>query len=186
MAQPTTSTTLPGGGLSGQYEFADRRFGAESTSYLEVDTALGKICVAGEVRGTSGGTEVTVSYRAAGVVGKASDTKLAALLDRVEIELGISGGGVAPVALSVEPPCELKVRLAQAGSRDKLRLRCELGAGFSMFPGLSAAQIASIDATFAAQSGAKARSKTGRLRVSHSGVTADGAISVSCEIPETP
>ncbi len=182
----TTTTTLPGGGLSGQYEFADRRFGEESTSYLEVDTALGKICVAGEVRGMSGGTEVTVSYRSTGIVGKASDTKLSALLDRVEIELRISGGGVAPYALSVEPPCELKVRLVQAGSRDKLSLRCELGDGFSMFPDLSAAHVASIDATFAARSSAKAKSKTGRLEVSHSGVTADGAVSVSCEIPGTP
>ena len=185
-APTTTSTTLPGGGLSGRYEFADRRFGGASTSYLEVDTALGKLCVAGEVRGTSGGTEVTISYRSAGAVDKASDTKLTALLDRVEIELRISGGGVAPYGFDVEPPCTLKVRLAQAGSRDRLRLRCEIGDGFSMFADLDAAQVASIDAAFAARSGAKAKSKTGRLKVSHSGVTADGAVSVSCEIPGTP
>ena len=64
-----------------------------------------------------------------------------------------------------------------------MKLRCELGENYAALQGLTSQQVTSIDNAFAEQSRARARSKTGRLKIFHVGAPSGTGIAVTCALP---
>ena len=164
----------PSGTLSGSYPFVDTRTGGANTSFLEVDTGLGQVCVAGQVQGSDGAVSVAFRYASLGSVAKATEKKVRGDFVSVSLTLDIAGGASPAYGQTIAAECRLKASLLQAGSQDKVRLRCELGENYAAFPGLTSQQVTSIDNAFAEQPRARARSKTGRLKISHAGAPSGG------------
>ena len=173
----------PGEGLSDQYPFVEASTGSANTSFLNVDTGRGRMCVAGQVRGSDGAANVTFSYESLGSIDKATDERVRGVFVSVSLTLDVTGGASPAYRQTVQAECKLKASLLKAGSQDKARLRCDLGDHYSAFAGLTPEQVTNIDNAFAHQKRAKATSKNGRLKVSHVGVPSSGGVPVSCVLP---
>ena len=173
----------PPGNLSGSYPFVDTRTAGANTSFLEVDTGLGQVCVAGHVQGSDGAIDVAFRYESLGSIGKANEQKVRGDFVSVSLTLDITGGAAPTYGQTIPAECRLRASLQKAGSRGKVRLRCELGENYAAFAGLSSQQVTSIDNAFAEQPRARARSKTGRLKISHVGDPSGAGFAVTCALP---
>jgi hypothetical protein len=184
----TTTTTLPSSGdLSGQYPFVDKSTGDANTSLLNVDTSLGQICLAGQVQETDETSSlpatVTFTYDSIGAITKDTDKKVLADFVTASLTLDISGTNVTPYNQLITLNCKLEASLLKEGSRDKVKLLCELGDNFAAFPGLTSQQITYIDNAYAKVKRAKANSKNGKLKISTVGVPAEGGVPITCDFP---
>jgi hypothetical protein len=164
----------------------DRSTGGANTSFLSVDTGSDQVCVAGQVQGTDRSASVAFSYESLGGISKATDKTVRGEFVSVSLTLDISGGVVPP-----DPPysetttldCRvIKASLLKEGSRDKVKLRCDLGQNYSAFPGLNSQFITNIDRAFAKQKRVKANSKNGRLSISHAGEPTDQEPPATCNV----
>jgi glucose/arabinose dehydrogenase len=177
----TTTTLVPSGDLSGQHPFVGESTGAANTSFLNLDTSLGQVCLAGQVQEidelSTPPATVTFSYRSTGTITKATGTKIQADFVSVSLTLDISSG----YSQTITADCKLKASLRKAGERDSVKLRCELGEDFSAFPDLTAENITSIDNAYARVKKAKATSKNGRLKISHVGEPAED-VGLTCDL----
>ena len=173
----------PGEDLSDQYPFVEASTGTANTSFLNVDTSSGRMCVAGQVRGSDEAANVTFSYESLGSIDKATDERVRGVFVSVSLTLDVTGGASPAYRQTVQAECKLKASLLKAGSQAKAGLRCDLGDHYSAFAGLTPEQVTNIDNAFAHQKRAKATSKNGRLKVSHVGVPSSGRVPVSCVLP---
>jgi hypothetical protein len=162
----------------------DRSTGGANTSFLSVATGSDQVCVAGQVQGTDGSASVAFSYESLGGISKATDKKVRGEFVSVSLTLDISGG--APYSQTTTLDCRvIKASLLKEGSRDKVKLRCDLGQNYSAFSDLNSQYITNINNAFAHQKRVTANSKNGILKISHVGVPADGEVPVSCTLPPT-
>jgi hypothetical protein len=175
-APTTTTTTLP---PVLTFAFEDSTTGSANTSFLSVEADATPMCVAGQVQGSSGNNQVTISYEAQGSVAKMTAKKVRGDdFGTVNVTLVITG----PPALyeeTISSPCELRAVATQRRTRSRVRLRCDFGPNYVAFPGLSPAHVTAIDDAFAGEPGVNAHSRSGRLTVIHTGKPA-GQTPVSC------
>jgi hypothetical protein len=183
---------VPSDDLSGDYPFVDGKTGGANTSFMEVDTELDKVCVAGQVRRTddlsSASATVTFAYSSTGDISKDTDKKVKADFGAVTLTLDISGEDVTPYHQEITPQCKLKATLLKRGSADKVTLRCDLGENFSAFSDLNPLNpqyLTNIANAYVHQKRVTANLKSGRLSISHVGVPADGEVPASCTLPPT-
>jgi hypothetical protein len=140
--------------------------------------------VAGQVVGTDTASSidatVTFIYDSVGTIKKATDKKVQGEFVTVSLTLLIDGPPTAPYADSITVDCKLKASLQKAGEKDKVNLTCELGENFAAFPGLTSQYIQNIDNAFDKVKRVKAKSKKGKLKISTSGIPAEGS-PVTCD-----
>ena len=165
----------------------DKTTGGANTSLLNVDTSLGQICLAGQVQETDEASSipatVTFTYDSIGAITKDTDKKVLADFVTASLTLDISGTNVTPYNQLITLNCKLEASLLKEGSRDKVKLLCELGDNFAAFPGLTSQQITYIDNAYAKVKRAKANSKNGKLKISTVGVPAEGGVPITCDFP---
>jgi hypothetical protein len=158
--------------------------GSANASFLRIDSDLRQICVTGQVESVDAhsGLDTTVrfSYSSAGAVDKRNGSKVRGEFAAVLLTLDISGS--EPYRQTITADCKLKASLLKRGSRDKVRVRCDLGENFSAFPGISVANLRSIDSAYAKEKRARARAKNGKLRISSVGVPSEAASPATCEL----
>jgi hypothetical protein len=161
----------------------DESTGAANTSLLNVDTSLGQVCLAGQVQEidetSSVPTTVTFGYDSVGAITKDTDKKV--LADFVAVSLTLDISGTTPYSETITANCKLKASLQKEGAQDKVNLRCDLLENYAAFPGLTSQQIINVDNAYAKVKKAKANSKKGKLKISHSGEPA-GDVGLSCPL----
>lgn len=187
----TTTTTLPSG-LSGQYSFLDKATGSANTSFMNVDTGLGELCVAGQTAEVANGQSiaptVTFTYQALGDITDADDKTVKADFLQVLLTLDITGpdpdnssGTITRFNQTILLECKLDASLRKEGDADKVKLRCELGENFSEFDGLTSGDIVAIDSAYKSAKRAKASSKNGKLKITHEGEPTEG-VGLTCDL----
>jgi hypothetical protein len=163
----------------------DKSTGGANTSFLNVDTSLNQICLAGQVQETDSVSSVpatvTFAYDSIGQITKETDSRVQADFASVNLTLDISGANVTPYNAVITLACRFKATLLKEGTRDKVKLLCELGENYAKFTGLSSQQIASIDNAYAKAKKAKASSKNGKLKISHVGDPAED-VGLTCDL----
>jgi hypothetical protein len=180
--------------LSGQYSFVDRSTGDANTSFMNVDTGIGQLCVAGQTSEVATGQSipptVTFTYEALGTITEADDEQVRADFLLVDLTLDItapdpdtSGATTNLFHQMISLQCDLNARLRKEGDKDKVRLRCDLGENFSAFTGLSSGNISAINDAYKNAKRAKANSKNGKLRITHDGVPTDD-VGLSCDLDD--
>jgi hypothetical protein len=164
-----------------------------NTSVLNVDRSLGQMCVAGQVQefdrtATPFNRSVTLTYRSIATIRKATDNTVKA--DSVSVSLtleimnlvpAVSGGPFLEYDQTITAECKLKARLQKKGSRDRVRLRCDLGRNLSDFPDLTPELIQNV--ANASLKRVKIHMERGRLNLWTHGVPTDAGVPVSCEFP---
>ena len=140
---------------------------------MNVDTGLGQVCLAGQAQEVDEASvfppTITFSYQSIGTITKADDKDVKADYVSVLLTLDITGDNVTPVNQTITADCKLDASLRQAGLRDKVRLRCDLGKNFAAFEGLTSANISSIDRAYGNTKRVKANSKNGNFKVTEDG-----------------
>jgi len=183
----TTTTTLPS--VMGPHPFLDKSTGDANTSVMNVDTELGQVCLAGQVREVAEGSvftpDVTFFYTSIGNITKATDQKVEAEFVSVSLTLDISDSNEAyvPYNQKIVAECTLEARLQKVGIQDRVRLRCDLGENFSAFSGLTSEYIVAIDNAFAKGKRARAKSKNGKLTIKHVGEPTQD-VGYSCDLSD--
>ena len=177
---------MPSGDLSGDYPFVDDKTGDANTSFMEVDTELGKVCVAGQIQQiddlSSDSATVTFIYSSTGDITKDTDEKVKADFGTVLLTLDISGEDVETYHQAITPECKLKATLQKAGAQDKVILRCDLlGENFSAF-GLNAQYITIINNAYVHQKRATVNTKKGKLKISHAGEPTNQQPPATCNV----
>jgi hypothetical protein len=165
----------------------DDKSGAKNTSFMNVDTGLGLVCLAGQVQEFDNtvipSRSVTFTYRSIGEIRKTTDKKVQADFGSVLLTLEIvMVPGVQEYQQTITFPCKLRASLQKAGSQDGVKLNCELGDNFAAFSGLTNALIENINHAFGKQKRAKT-TKHGGLKIPHRGVPTEG-VGLSCPLGE--
>ena len=181
---------MPSDDLSGDYPFVDGKTGGANTSFMEVDTELDKVCVAGQVRRTddlsSASATVTFTYSSTGDISKDTDKKVKADFGTVTLTLDISGEEVTPYHQEITPQqCKLKATLLKGGSADKVTLRCDLGENFSAFSDLNPLNpqyLTNIANAYLHEKRVTASPKKGKLGISHIGEPTDQQPPATCNV----
>jgi hypothetical protein len=161
----------------------DKATGSANVSFMNVDTGLGEICLAGATTETADAQVyppvVVFFYQALGDITQATDTEVKADFALVNLTLDISEG-IEPYSQTIQLTCKLEASLRKEGERDKVKLRCDLGENYSAFPDLTSGQIAAINDAYKGVKHAKASSKKGKLKVTNDGEVTDD-VGLSCD-----
>ena len=161
----------------------DKSTGGSNVSFLNVGPGPNQICVTGQVQEVDESASipptVTFTYSSDGSIDKANDKKVKGDFVSVLLTLDISGTNVTPYNQTIAAACKLKASLVKEGEQDKVNLNCDLGENFSAFTGLNSAQIVNIDNAYKSVKRAKAKSKSGKLKISTTGVPTE-SVGVSC------
>jgi hypothetical protein len=161
----------------------DKSTGGANTSFLNVDTSLNQICLAGQVQEadetSSLPATVTFTYDSLGSISKETDKTVRGDFVSVSLTLDISTG----YSQTITATCKLKASLQKAGVQDKVNLQCDLLENYAAFSGLTSQQITNVDQAFAKVKRVKANSKNGKLKISTVGEPTDAAVPGLCGSP---
>jgi hypothetical protein len=182
-------------GLSGNYSFEDKS-GDPNTSFLSIDTPQGLMCVAGQVvdfdrLALPFNRSVTLTYESNGTITKETDkTVVGGEFLTVSVSLVIvnevseaQGGPVNEYEGQATADCVLAARLLKSGERDKVKLRCDLGANLAGFlPPLTSSLLENVHNAYGRGKRARIDTKSGKLKILHHGDPAD-SVPIDCSLP---
>ena len=187
----STTTTQPPVNLSGQYAFADEKTFDANSSFLNIDTGLNQMCVAGAVEEPDRlqlpfNEIVTFYYDANSAIDKATDKKVKGVFGEVTVQLRLLlmalNASESDFDQTIFPTCKVQATLDKAGDHAKVTLRCDLGENLSSFTGLTPGQLTNIDNAFGKGKRAKVNVKSGKLKIVHSGQPTEAEPPNTCQV----
>jgi hypothetical protein len=166
--------------------------GAANTSYLDIDTAGGELCVAGQVvefdrLALPYNRRVTFSYTSFAEIDRANDRRVRGESSSVQLRLEIvnlvPNAPITEYDQTIVTPCTVKAGVQREGAKGRVTLRCtELLPDFAAFPGLTEALVENVDHAYGKQKRARAHVKRGELEIRHDGEPSTDAPPVTCSL----
>jgi hypothetical protein len=156
-----------------------------NTSFLNVDTSRGQVCLAGQVFAVDqiANRSVTYTYNTVGTISKATDKTVRADSNSVSLTLDITEltNPIPEYSETITAECKVKASLQKEGTKDKVSLRCDVGENLSDFTGLTPELIENV--ANARLKRVKVNTKKGKLKIATVGVPANAGVPVSCDFP---
>jgi hypothetical protein len=132
---------------------------------------------------------VTFSYVSNGSIAGLNPRKVRGEFVELFLRLEIIAINAEEADYDATIPAECKIikgNLQKAGDRAKVNLLCALGENLSEFPGLTEENVESVDHAYGDRNRAKVNTKTGRLKISHTGAPTDTEPPVTCGLNGEP